>query len=1086
MKNTYLLLMKSLIALMLLIVCSSDLFSQNIVINEVQANNIKTYQGPFVHNPYIDWIELKNNTSSTINIGGYFLSDDPSDVEKWSFPSGTIIPPNGYFIVSAGGPDVSPVFTPIGAFGLNAEFSLSFSGETILLSAANGSLMDSLSYETLPNDISYGKLSDGSYSLMSNPTPESGNDDASAFVYLDTDISIGVPSGLYDNSQTVDITNSGLGQIYYTLDGTTPSISSTLYTAPIVIDTNTVLKVIAIVSSMEYSLVENRSYVIGASHDLPIILLTSDNSYLGSLNKEVINGRVEFNFIETDGSIAINQYANFEASGKTSDFMPQLNGKVKANDIYGDDDFDHKMYPDKNIDEFNSFLFRNASQDWGSTHLRDAFVSKLNGQDNLANTPFEAYRPAVLYVNAKYQGIINIREDDDNEYIKANFGLKNSEFERIPFSTYFISNPALDFNIPEDREAFAELANFNELLSLKLTKAFAEPGEWGWRVWEDLSGKTGYQYHYHFHDFDDIYGLDPNYYNNNFFNTNPMAVQSLLDEQIRDYEPFKHEAIHFVAASINHIYNTERAFEILDQMTAELASEIPAHAIAMTELANSTPWIDTPEEMPFADLATWNQNIADMKVNIANVVGDDIFTRIQDEYDLDDPIQITYESSDINQGFIKVHDVKSISETFTGTYFSNIPVRFSAEALPGYQFVSWSGDVTSTDISTTQTFSSDANIIANFEPISNTGDVLVINEVQGKNDTTIPDEFGEFDDWIEIYNPNSFAVNLANYYISDNLTEPLKWKIPNTADAKTTVAPNGFLLLWADNDIEQGENHIGFKLKGTDQVILTAPDAVTLVQQISYTDINTDLSYGAIVDADPQYVTFDTPTPNATNGDGMTLMELSMQVFLEGAMNESGTMSTDLSDAGLLIEHPYLNSPFDYTGPSLTGIIPANTVDFILIELRQGPGSNNLLIAQQVAFVLTNGDIVLEDGSLPRFTVNQASTYQIWLRHHNHLDVFSDEEVIPAAQVVKDFLHPDDVAGPEQLTPVGNDIYAMFSGDVNQDGTINVSDYNSWKIDPAIINVYTTSDMNLDGSVQTTDYDVWFENRAKIGFAQNH
>jgi len=60
----------------------------------------------------------------------------------------------------------------------------------------------------------------------------------------------------------------------------------------------------------------------------------------------------------------------------------------------------------------------------------------------------------------------------------------------------------------------------------------------------------------------------------------------------------------------------------------------------------------------------------------------------------------------------------------------------------------------------------------------------------------------------------------------------------------------------------------------------------------------------------------------------------------------------------------------------------------------------------------------------------------------------------------------------------------MFAGEFNQDGIIQVSDYDAWKATPAQLNVYSALDGNLDGVVQVTDYDIWLPNKAKIGIAE--
>lgn len=99
---------------------------------------------------------------------------------------------------------------------------------------------------------------------------------------------------------------------------------------------------------------------------------------------------------------------------------------------------------------------------------------------------------------------------------------------------------------------------------------------------------------------------------------------------------------------------------------------------------------------------------------------------------------------------------------------------------------------------------------------------LKINEFMALNVSCCADSDGgtqEFDDWIEIYNAGATAVNLADFYVSDDLTNPFNSKIKNTNAAKTTLQPGGFILLWADNNRSQGELHLDFGLRADGEAI---------------------------------------------------------------------------------------------------------------------------------------------------------------------------------------------------------------------------------------------------------------------------
>lgn len=78
--------------------------------------------------------------------------------------------------------------------------------------------------------------------------------------------------------------------------------------------------------------------------------------------------------------------------------------------------------------------------------------------------------------------------------------------------------------------------------------------------------------------------------------------------------------------------------------------------------------------------------------------------------------------------------------------------------------------------------------------------LIYINEYMAKGNTMFADEAGEYEDWLELYNPNDTAVDVAGYYISDDDEDRYKWMIPNVSPELTTIPVNGFLILFADKD----------------------------------------------------------------------------------------------------------------------------------------------------------------------------------------------------------------------------------------------------------------------------------------------
>lgn len=136
------------------------------------------------------------------------------------------------------------------------------------------------------------------------------------------------------------------------------------------------------------------------------------------------------------------------------------------------------------------------------------------------------------------------------------------------------------------------------------------------------------------------------------------------------------------------------------------------------------------------------------------------------------------------------------------------------------------------------------------------------------NNYTISDENGEFDDWVELYNPTDDDIDLAGSFMSDDLADLMDWQIPFGSPELTTIEAGGFLLFWADNDTLQGANHLGFTLSGGgEQIALTLPNGEIIVDAFQFFTQENDISYGRIADGDPDFQFFNIPTPNATNVD---------------------------------------------------------------------------------------------------------------------------------------------------------------------------------------------------------------------------
>lgn len=137
---------------------------------------------------------------------------------------------------------------------------------------------------------------------------------------------------------------------------------------------------------------------------------------------------------------------------------------------------------------------------------------------------------------------------------------------------------------------------------------------------------------------------------------------------------------------------------------------------------------------------------------------------------------------------------------------------------------------------------------------------LVINEFMALNNSTIQDPAGDYDDWIEIYNPSLDAIPLAGLYLTDDLTRPTRWAFPDTS-----IAPGEFLLVWCDDEVVEGVMHTVFKLSGDgEQVGLFDRDGETPIDTLTFGPQATDISYGRWPDGSDDWF-FCNPSPGEGN-----------------------------------------------------------------------------------------------------------------------------------------------------------------------------------------------------------------------------
>ncbi len=163
-----------------------------------------------------------------------------------------------------------------------------------------------------------------------------------------------------------------------------------------------------------------------------------------------------------------------------------------------------------------------------------------------------------------------------------------------------------------------------------------------------------------------------------------------------------------------------------------------------------------------------------------------------------------------------------------------------------------------------QKFSSPTPGQSNHLPVTG----LFINEFLASNQNDIVDEFGQHDDWFELYNSNNSAINIAGLYVTDNLSNPTKYQIPAGNPAITTIPAHGFILLWADDESAQGPLHAAFKLSNSGEqlgLVQAFGNSVVFIDSLTFGAQTNNISRGRLPNGSGNFVNFTITTPGAIN-----------------------------------------------------------------------------------------------------------------------------------------------------------------------------------------------------------------------------
>ena len=215
---------------------------------------------------------------------------------------------------------------------------------------------------------------------------------------------------------------------------------------------------------------------------------------------------------------------------------------------------------------------------------------------------------------------------------------------------------------------------------------------------------------------------------------------------------------------------------------------------------------------------------------------------------------------------------------------------------------------------------------------------LYINEFMASNATTICDSFGSYSDWIELYNSTDTDMDISGFGISDNLSQPMKYRFPDG----TTIAAKGYLVVFCSGNegMQNGELHAPFGLRSYGEDVVIANRAGRIIDSYSFKNQETDVSMARIPDGAGEFQSNSQPSPGYPNtGAGYSAFDAANRLPLGGVYISEFGGSTDWVEL-----HNSTGSAVSLAGYGLSNN-PKNPAKWVFPDISIEPGEYLLLYA---------------------------------------------------------------------------------------------------------------------------------------------
>ncbi len=886
----------------------------HLMFNEVMSNNVESLL--YNHRFPDSWFELYNPTGHIINLKGWRVSMHNDYASAYPFQYIKEVPSGTHALICCDGRDDHWEHT---------DFCLDpTQGGALYLWDPEGQLVDTIHYPApLGADISYGRIMDGTpnweYKLQS--TPSTANVSGGSTCQLPAPILHAIPEGIQISAVSPDAPSDTY--IYYTRDGSTPSLTSSRLSldSTLVIPADGTLVVRARLMSPHAHPSSTVTHTV-LRHpritSLPVLSLTTDSTWLYSTQEGILVGSdwtdncfrhwkrpVHLEYFASADSLTpqISQYVQVDTHGLSELLYSQKSLQINAIGRYGCEVFhSSNFWPSKpHIHSTRSFLLRNGGQRALDTRFEDAFAQELFGR-HVDTIGYQAYRPVIVYINGRYQGLYELRETDDRAWVESNAGIPSEDVTLVESLT---SNdegyrPVLDLlaNDSATLDDYAQLIDIPLMLNYLCAETFATNDDFphsNVTLWSSRLD-TLPRLHALLRNLDYLSTTSTqtnwlNYlicYGDDALSVrNPDAHQLFI--RLLSLPAFRNAFIDRMMVYLGDFCKASVTVPMVRQMRDEIDSEVaPTFALMSEQPDYQRDFVRNVEQrlIPYCQ-----QRPLLLAGNLNST------------FHLGGVYLMTVQGAD------SINGIRLTEGDFTGCCFASRPVSLVTDTLHGWQLTVMRTDSTLEHYSFASPrltflpsdYGTDLDSLGlSIQPLTTmTGTHLTFSEIMQSNIDCVfaDDEFP--DSWIELYNPTAHILSLEGYRLSERDDFEAAYTISSTSTASSTalsIAPQGYLLVYCDKDTATSPLHMPFRLDSDKGKLYLWDPRGRLIDTLTYRAMPApNVSYGRLNACSTDWEYKIQPTPEAPNHYTGRTMLAPEPIFSFDSRILRGTLHVDIT-----------------------------------------------------------------------------------------------------------------------------------------------------------------------------------------------